>query len=118
MPIYEYKCKDCDKKNSFLILRKGSLDSLRCKNCGSKNLVRLASRFAAIKSEESRLERLADPCTFADLDENDPRSVAKFMKRMGKEMGEDLGPDFDEEVEKAIEEDSMPKNQPDSDNDL
>ena len=118
MHIYEYRCKDCNKKNSFLILKKESLDLLRCNNCGGKNLVRLVSRFAAIKSEESRLERLADPCSFADLDENNPRSVAKFMKRMGKEMWEDLGADFDEEVEKAIEEDSMANNQPDSDNGL
>ncbi len=115
MPIYEYRCKECNKKSSFLIFNKDALKEIKCKHCGSLNLIRLASRFAAIKSEESRLEKLADPSTFADLDENDPRSVAKFMKRMGREMGEELGPDFDQEVEKAIEEDSAQKNQSSND---
>jgi len=56
-----------------------------------------------VKSEESRLESLADPSKFGDLDENDPKSVARFMKRMGKELGEDLGEDFDQMVDEAME---------------
>jgi hypothetical protein len=31
-----------------------------------------------------------------DVDENDPSSVARFMKKMGDEMGEDFGDDFEE----------------------
>jgi hypothetical protein len=49
------------------------------------------SRFAAPKSEDARLESLADPSRFGDLDESDPKSMERFMKRMGQEMGEDLG---------------------------
>jgi hypothetical protein len=44
------------------------------------------------------MESLADPANFGDVDENDPRSVGKFMRRMGSEMGEDMGPEFDEMV--------------------
>lgn len=33
-----------------------------------------------------------------DLDENDPRSVARMMRKLGSEMGEELGPEFDEMV--------------------
>jgi hypothetical protein len=62
------------------------------------------SRFATMKSEEDRLESLADPGKFGDLDENDPRSVARFMKKMGREMGEDFGDDFDQAVEETIQE--------------
>jgi hypothetical protein len=57
------------------------------------------SRFAAPKSEEARMEALADPSNFGDVDENDPQSMARFMKKMGKEMGEDLGDDMDEAME-------------------
>ncbi len=61
---------------------------------------RLMSRFAMPRSEESRIESLADPSRMGDLDENDPKSVARMMKRMGKEMGEEFnGPEFDEAVE-------------------
>ncbi len=50
------------------------------------------------RSEDSRMEALADPDNFGDVDENDPRSVGKFMRRMGSEMGEDMGPEFNEMV--------------------
>lgn len=87
----------------------------RCSRCGSLDLTRLVSRVAVMKSEESRLESLADPSSFGDLDENDPRSVARFMRNMSSEMGEDLGDEFNEVVDRlesgedpeAIEE-SMP----------
>ena len=61
------------------------------------------SRFATIKSEEARLESLADPGGLGDIDENDPASVARFMKKMGREMGDDLGDDFDEAMDEALD---------------
>jgi len=50
------------------------------------------------RSEDSRMDTLADPANFGDVNEDDPRSVGKFMRRMGNEMGEDMGPEFDEMV--------------------
>jgi len=57
------------------------------------------SRFATIRSEEDRLDSLADPSSLGDLNEDDPKSVARWMKKMGSEMGEDLGDDVDEALE-------------------
>ena len=68
------------------------------------SLTRLLSRFATVKSEDARLESLADSSSFGDLDENDPGSVARFMKKMGKEFGDDLGEDFDSAVDEAMAE--------------
>jgi hypothetical protein len=65
---------------------------------------KLISRVARVRSEESRLESLADPAKLGNLDENDPASMARWMKRMGKEMGEDLGGDVDSMVDQAMEE--------------
>ena len=62
------------------------------------------SRFATVKSEEARLESLASDGSFGDLDENDPASVARFMKKMGKELGDDLGDDFESAVDEAMAE--------------
>lgn len=36
----------------------------------------------------------------AGLDEDDPRSLGRFMKKMSSEMGEDLGDDFNEVVDR------------------
>lgn len=103
MPIFEYRCLQCKRKMSFLVLVPASFDA-RCKYCQSTELEQLFSRFSSPKSEEQRMESLADPSTFAGLDENDPGSVARWMKRMGKEMGEDLGEDIDQIAEEAAAE--------------
>ena len=91
MPIYEYQCRHCRKRSTVLVLKTPHPASATCQHCGSTELDRLLSRFAAPKSEEARLESLADPQSLSGLDENDPRSVARFMRKMGEEMGEDVG---------------------------
>ena len=106
MPIYEYSCGGCKKRVSLLIRNINNPPKPVCPRCGSRELTRLLSRFAVVKSEESRLERMADPSNFGDLDENDPKSVARWAKRMGKEMGEDVGEDFDEMMEGTMEEEA------------
>jgi putative FmdB family regulatory protein len=105
MPIYEYECLDCRRKQSFLVMNlERELSELRCKKCGGSNLNRLVSRVNVVKSEEARMESLADPSKLGGLDENDPKSMARWMKKMGKEMGEDMGEDFDQMVDEAMAE--------------
>ncbi len=99
MPIYEYLCRGCRKRTSQLVLSLNHPPLKACRHCGSTELERLMSRFAAPRSEEARLESLADPSNLAGVDENDPASVARLMKRMGQEMGEDVGEDMEEALE-------------------
>jgi len=103
MPIYEYQCRNCKRKMSFLVMS-SSFQPI-CKFCKSEDLEQLFSRFAAPKSEESKLESLADPSSFSGLDENDPSNVARWMKKMEKELGEDFGKkDIDQIAEEAAQE--------------
>lgn len=104
MPIYEYRCLECGKKNTIIVLSFKSTAEVSCKFCGSKDLKKLVSRIAIKESEETRLERLADPSFLSGIDENDPRSVAKWMKKFGKEFGDELEPDFEDSIEEALEE--------------
>lgn len=104
MPIYEYECADCRRRVSLLVLRPSVAPPPTCPRCGGTALNRLMSRFATVKSEDARLDALADSSSFGDMDENDPASVARFMKKMGREFGEDLGEDFDEAVDEAMAE--------------
>jgi len=103
MPIYEYRCESCGKISEFLLIKTDDQVPLQCKRCNSKRMSRVLSRVRVIRSEESRMESLADPSKWGDLDEKDPKSMAKLMKRMGKEFGEDMDMDTDE-MEQAIEE--------------
>ena len=56
------------------------------------------SRVAVLRSEDSRMDDLADPSAFGDLDEDDPRSIGRWMRRMSAETGEELGSEFEEVV--------------------
>jgi putative FmdB family regulatory protein len=104
MPIYEYDCHDCRRRVSLLIRSLSAAGAPACPRCGGSQLTRVMSRFATVKSEEARLESLAGDASFGDLDENDPASVARFMKKMGKELGDDLGDDFDSAIDEAMAE--------------
>jgi len=97
MPIYEYRCGGCGKKVTVLTLRVSEKVSATCDRCGSGDLRRLMSRFAMVRSDDARMDGLGDDA--AGLDENDPKSVARWMRKMGKELGEDAGEDFDEMVD-------------------
>lgn len=104
MPIYEYVCAACRRKMSFLVLKSQSSFRPVCKFCRGTDLEQLFSRFATPRSEESRLDALGDPSSLSGLDESDPGSVARWMKKMGREMGEDLGDDFDQVAEEVAQE--------------
>ena len=103
MPLYEYRCTACRKRVTVLTLRVGEEVQPTCDRCGSTALERMMSRFAMVRSEDARLDALADPSQLSDLDENDPKSMARWMKRVGGEMGDELGgPELDEMVD-AVE---------------
>jgi len=99
MPLYEYRCLDCKKRSTVLVLSLANQASAACSHCASARVERLLSRFASPKSEETRLNASLDLNNLAGLDENDPQSMARFMKTMGEEMGEDLGDDLSEAME-------------------
>lgn len=108
MPIYEYRCRECGRKSTFVTLSVKAALVPKCRKCGSENLEKLVSRIAVRRSGESRLESLADPSKMGGFDENNPKSMARWMKTMGREMGdemgENLGEDFDQDVDKALDE--------------
>jgi putative FmdB family regulatory protein len=98
MPIYEYHCSDCQHRVSLLWRSYSDVETREavCPRCGGKNLRRVVSRVAVLHSEESRMESLADPDAMGGVDEEDPKSLARWMRKMSQETGEDLGPEFDE----------------------
>jgi putative FmdB family regulatory protein len=108
MPIYEYRCEDCGKISEFLLIKTDENFIPQCKRCKSKKMSRVLSKVRVIRSEESRMESLADPSKWGDLDERDPKSKAKWMKRMGKELGEDTG-DMEGSLEETLEEEMASK---------
>jgi putative FmdB family regulatory protein len=98
MPDYQYRCLDCKKRfDVFMTYSEYGTRNVQCKHCGSENVERRIGRIRFARSEESRLESLADPGNLDGLDE-DPRALGRMMRQMSGEMGEELGPEFDEVV--------------------
>jgi putative FmdB family regulatory protein len=103
MPIYEYTCHDCKHRVSLLWRSFADAENREpvCPRCGGTNVTRLISRVAVVRSEGGRLDDLSDSSAdsaLSGLDENDPKSLARFMRKMADETGEDLGPEFEEVV--------------------
>lgn len=102
MPIYEYYCADCRKRVNvfFRTMSEASDEAARCPTCQGAHLRRLVSRVAVLKSEESRLENLADPSMMSGLESEDPRALASFMRRMSGEMGEPMDAEMNEVIDR------------------
>ncbi len=52
------------------------------------------------KSDPSRMESAADDFSGMDGIEDDPRALAKMMRKMGGEMGEELPSEFNDVVDR------------------
>jgi len=117
MPIYEYTCLACGKAvRLFMTFAEYDQAQPACPHCDSMQLRRRINRVAVAKSEDSRMDALMDDSALAGLDEEDPRALGRFMRRMGNEMGEDMGDEFSEVVdrlEKGESPDSIEESMPD-----
>lgn len=102
MPIYEYLCLDCRKRVNifFRTFSAASNTEPHCPICDGTRLRRLVSRVAVHRSEESRLEEMADPSLMAGLESEDPRALASFMRRMSNEMGEPMDAEMSEVLDR------------------
>jgi len=107
MPIYEFRCQACGRRVSIFQRSVSAPLNAACSYCGSSDLRRLVSRFAVVHGEGALLDEMDDDSLLAGVDENDPRSVAAWARKMGSRFGEDLGPEFDEMVER-VEAGEMP----------
>lgn len=93
MPIYEYYCSVCNTIFQFLIRGGRKESELRCPKCSGDGLERVMSTFSTTSSGGRSDDELA--ADLSDVDENDPRSMARAVRRMADEMGEDLGPELE-----------------------
>ena len=96
MPIYEYKCNDCENTSSifFRSIKSADTESVKCQHCASPSLKRLISRPGRIQSK-------GEPSAAGDLRAVDPRKTVESMSRQYDNAGIDPGRGFDEVARQA-----------------
>ncbi|HSV85923.1 MAG TPA: zinc ribbon domain-containing protein [Levilinea sp.] len=116
MPTYEFRCLNCRRRfDLFMSYHEYGACAIACPHCQSENVRRKIGRIRVARSDESRLENLADPSNLDGLDE-DPRALGRMMRQMSSEIGEEMGPEFDEVVsrlERGQSPDDIEKELPD-----
>jgi len=108
MPIYEYKCDDCNRKVSLFFPSFSAADARtaagenKCPQCQSTKLTKMMSKASLIRATPSGDNGLLDPSEqiMDGLNEDDPREIARWARQMKDSMGPDLdmGPEFDQAI--------------------
>jgi putative FmdB family regulatory protein len=98
MPIFEYRCADCGRKFSALIGMTAQPDDSRCPHCRTENTTKLVSRFARYRSEDDRLDAMADRLETMGEPES-PSEMREVMRELGKAMDDDASDDMEEMFE-------------------
>lgn len=108
MPVYEFYCCDCHTIFNFLSRRVNTDKQPACPRCSRPGLERQVSRFAVSKNrpeseepvpgmpdlDDEKLERamMSLAGEMEGVDENDPRAMARFMRKLSDATGMNLGP--------------------------
>jgi putative FmdB family regulatory protein len=108
MPVYEFYCTECHTIYNFLSRRVDTEKRPACPRCNRPELERQVSLFAVSKGrpdseepmagmpdmDEEKLERamMSLAGEMEGVDENDPRAMARFMRRLSETTGMNLGP--------------------------
>jgi predicted nucleic acid-binding Zn ribbon protein len=114
MPTYDFICNNCEKRFEVFmtfaeygtlaphgrVARSAGEKAVHCTYCKSDNVRRRMTKVRIAKSDESRIESAADDFSGMDGIEDDPKALARMMRKMGGEMGEDLPAEFNEVVDR------------------
>jgi putative FmdB family regulatory protein len=114
VPIYEFYCADCHTVFNFFARKPDTEKRPTCPRCGRPNLDRKVSRFAISKGrsepresddlpadfDEAKMERvMAEMAREGEgTDEDDPRQMARMMRKLHEATGMDFGKGMEEAI--------------------
>jgi putative FmdB family regulatory protein len=101
MPIYEFRCCRCGKVSSFFSRSIDTDAAPDCPQCGHAEMKRMLSGFAIGKGSSGGGggafdAEMGDMPDLEGLDEEDPRSLGRFLRQAAEQTGEDLDPEMAE----------------------
>lgn len=98
MPVYEFRCLECHRKFQALIGMTAEADDTSCPYCRSARVSKLVSRFSRYRSEDERIDALAERLEAGGEPES-PTEMRRLMREMGKAMDEDVSDEMEELIE-------------------
>lgn len=87
MPIYEYECRSCHHRYTAILSMKESADVPACPHCQSRDVQKLISRVAVVRSAGQKDEDRSK--AISQVDPTKPQEVAGYFKNHGSRFGED-----------------------------
>ncbi|MHC4945101.1 MAG: FmdB family zinc ribbon protein [Planctomycetota bacterium] len=111
MPVYEFYCPDCHRIFNFMSRRMNTTKRPDCPKCGRPKIERQVSLFAVSRGlkeeadepdlpdlDEAKMERAMEELAGeADrIDEEDPKQMARIMRKLYGSTGMDMGPGMEE----------------------
>jgi putative FmdB family regulatory protein len=98
MPVFEYRCAACGRRFSALVGMVAEPDDSKCPHCGSLDTGKLVSRPGRYRTEDDRIDELADRLeTMGEPDS--PTAMRAMMREMGKALDEDASDEMEEMFE-------------------
>ena len=116
MPIYEFLCRQCNRIYSFHSFKVASEKTPMCPKCSATDLRRVPSSFGISSApkvgeggggaddgpdfDDPRVERemMRFASELENMDENDPRAMAKAVRKMTELAGEPITPAMEEMI--------------------
>ena len=103
MPIYEYRCRDCEKLSSvFTRAVSQVVVAPVCGHCASANLQRVLSSFAHHKSLKTIHQESGSPPGHPDLSYyKDPRNIGRHVEDSFRKHGLEVPEKVQESIQAA-----------------
>jgi putative FmdB family regulatory protein len=102
VPIFEFRCQDCQNKFSTLVGMVAGAGDANCPKCGSSKTDKLVSRVAKFRTEEGRIDEIADRLEGMDEPESGSE-MRSILRELGKAADDDVSEDMEDLFEADME---------------
>ena len=100
VPIFEFRCPQCGRKYRTLVGMTSEPDDTKCPQCGFSETSKLVSRPGKFRTEDARLDEIADR-----LENISDHESASEMRGVVRELGKAMDEDVSDELEDLFDAD-------------
>lgn len=102
MPIYEYRCADCQRVTGIFVRSHRSAVDERCEHCRSTDVSRMMSAVGRLKTDADVIAEHGIPGVDGPSGEyRDPRQIGRWVERRFEEYGMDVPEETREMIDAA-----------------